>query len=178
MIRRRQILRSAIVAAGVGVAGCLQGGNGSSGVAATECPPADADPWIDETRCPGPSDDGVYVAASEQQVSLGDVVEFTLHNESGDSVATNRHSRGVYRYEDGTWTTYKVPSAIPAYLIGLDPGQGMSWRVSFDAATETSDGPHELTLPDADPGIYAFRVSIAGADNRSVGYVRRFEVVE
>ncbi|PSQ16728.1 hypothetical protein BRD00_09895 [Halobacteriales archaeon QS_8_69_26] len=85
----------------------------------------------------------------------------------------------MYRHEDDGWTIHSVPSAIPAYVAGIDPGGSASWTVTFgDSGDGHGDDPHEVTYADVSPGVYAFRTTEDVDVDRNVGYVKRFEVVE
>lgn len=157
----------------------MQDGDGSSGLESTDCPTADVDPRMDEIRCPDPSEASVYLTADRRQVSLDGTIEFTFHNGSADPISTNPHDRGLYRHEDNDWTIHSAPSAIPAYVSGIDPGSSASWTVSFGDSTERdADDPHEVTYADVSPGVYAFRTTEDVDIDRNVGYAKRFEVVE
>lgn len=185
---RRTLL--AAIAAGPLLAGCVEGpdsGNGdgeSSGQQGGENGNGDDEPphsrLPDESfpdECPAYDNvdrvicaDGIgtedvlgYLDASRSAISHGESVDFTLYNDSDETLQSNFYDWRVDKRVDGEWY-HVAPMGHNDPLMGVKPGESHTWTLTIDnsgiedgAPVSRSGGTSELTISGLGGGHFAFR---------------------
>ncbi|ELY92887.1 hypothetical protein C483_06115 [Natrialba hulunbeirensis JCM 10989] len=110
-----------------------------------------------------PETEPTYLEPSARTVEEGTTVEFTLTNDSDETLATNFYNWRVDKYVDGEW--YRVaPLGHPDPLMYVEPSEQHTWTVTPDNdgildsdRIASGGGTEELTLVGVGSGTYAFR---------------------
>ncbi|WP_435360696.1 hypothetical protein [Haloarchaeobius sp. DFWS5] len=152
---------------------------------------------VDQTDCPAAAgddarvvcwpvmaDEPLVLSASKETVSHPtDEVEFTLHNETDASFATNFYGWGLEKRVDERWY-HVTPWTVPEPLMYVPSGESHTWTVSLgdgDVTTRrTQKGQESVSLAGLGGGEYAFTNSgwFEGTDyeETSVGLAAQFTI--
>lgn len=150
---------------------------------AVDCP-SDGVDWLVAYREIEPDEVPIYLEPSAESVAEGELITFTLRNESSSEFSHNQHDWRLHKRVDGEWY-FIAPREIPLPLHTLKPRGSYEWELTVD-----NDGVEDGTAigvpgsyADRDPirglggGTYAFGTDgwFDGPDEKS-GFCARFEL--